>query len=202
MVFDNGIPRGKKMCLCCHKFTCQSESPSATNNWHPTEWLKHCIPAQNSETATIEFPSCDNKVRGHKQAQFLLMGHQRCLVVQTRWVISQSLMLQLLPLHLGVCLIVCHESTNGAQRLSLWHDGAFGSIHLLLWCCAPTVWQGLVTKATELELALSFSFSVSLTQQKLEGREALYSGSFFFFLGEIETFSPFNFCFVHTIPQL
>ena len=53
MVFDNGIPKGKKMFLCCHKSTYQSESTSAANNWHLKEWLKYYIPAQNSETTTI-----------------------------------------------------------------------------------------------------------------------------------------------------
>ena len=68
MVLDNSIPRGKieNMCLCCHKSTCQSESTNPTYNWHLTDWMKHCVPAQNSEAATIEFPSCENKVHGHK----------------------------------------------------------------------------------------------------------------------------------------
>ena len=77
-------------------------------------------------------------------------------------------------------------------RDSLWHDAAFGSIHLLHWCCAPMVWQCLLRKAIELELALSFSFSLSLTQKKLEGREALYSGRYIYiYIGEAEIFSPF-----------
>ena len=66
---------------------------------------------------------------------------------------------------------------------SLWHDAAFGSIHLLLWCFATMVWQCLLRKAIELELALSFSFS-------------LYSGRdiyIYYFFEKQKHFLHFNF---------
>ena len=68
MVLHKRIPRVKieKMCLCLHESTCQPESTSLTYNWHLKDWMKHCILAQNSESATIELPNCGNKVPGQK----------------------------------------------------------------------------------------------------------------------------------------
>ena len=98
MVLHNSIPRCKieKMCLCLHKSTCKPESPSPTYNWHHhTDWMKHCIPAQNSETTSLlplNFPvvktrltlfsqltnidlELDPQAKRWVQA-LLLMGHQ------------------------------------------------------------------------------------------------------------------------------
>ena len=61
MVLQNSIPRRKIeiISLCLHK-SCQSESTSST------DWMKHYVPTQNTEAATIEFPGGENKVHGHK----------------------------------------------------------------------------------------------------------------------------------------
>ena len=48
-VLHNSTPRVK-----IAKIHVPIEKHQPTYNWHLTDWMKHCIPAQNSETATID----------------------------------------------------------------------------------------------------------------------------------------------------